>query len=96
MARASWFDDSTEVPNLAQKVQELESFTNAMADGTISTEELDAQQDRLITAMKTVEAELSDTEHEMVTVMLVEMTAYDIMRTVHELQRERLKMKFER
>ncbi len=74
MARASWFDESSEVPNLAQKVQELESFTNAMADGTISTDEIDAQQDRLVTAMKAVEAELSDDQHAMVTTMLVEMT----------------------
>ncbi len=94
MARTSWFDESSEVPNLAQKVQELESFTDAMADGMISSDELDAQQDRLITAMKAVEADLNDTQHSMVTTMLVEMTAYDIMRTVHELQKERLKLKF--
>ena len=94
MARASWFDEAAEIPNLAQKVQELESFTNAMADGTISTTELDAQQDRLIATMKAVESELNDEQHGLVTTMLVEMTAYDIMRTVHELQKERLKMRF--
>ena len=94
MARASWFDEASEIPNLAQKVQELESFTNAMADGTISTTELDAQQDRLIATMKAVESELNDEQHGLVTTMLVEMTAYDIMRTVHELQKERLKMRF--
>ena len=62
--------------------------------GTISTTELDAQQDRLIATMKAVESELNDEQHGLVTTMLVEMTAYDIMRTLHELQAERLRQKF--
>ena len=33
MTRASWLDDETDLPLLDAKVQELESFTQAMADG---------------------------------------------------------------
>ncbi len=94
MARASWFDDATEVPHLAEKVNELDAFANAMADGRVDKNELEAQQERLIAAMKTVEADLSDEQHAKVTVLLVELTAYDIMRTLHELQVERLRGKF--
>lgn len=93
MARASWMDPNTEVPNLQAKVQELESFTNALADGRIDQPELDAQEARLVAAMKAVEAELSDELHAKVTNLLVEVTAYDIMRTVHELQVGRPKLK---
>ncbi|MCA8959050.1 MAG: hypothetical protein KDC38_00995 [Planctomycetes bacterium] len=94
MARASWFDEKTEVPHLDQKVHELESFTNAMADGKVDKHELESQQERLIAAMKAVEPALDDATHAKVTDLLVELTAYDIMRTLHELQVERLRGKF--
>lgn len=94
MSRASWFDADTEVPNLDAKIQELDSFTEAMADGKIDSEELETQQDRVVEAMKSVEADLDDATHAKVTALLVEVTAYDIMRTVHELQKERLRRKF--
>ena len=49
---------------------------------------------RLVAAMKKVEAELSDALHANVTTMLIEMTAYNVMRLLHELQVERTRMAF--
>jgi len=89
MAKQSWFDAKTEVPNLEEKVAELDAFASAMADGKIEGSELAAQEKRLVAAMKAVEKELDDKLHAKVTKLLVELSAYDIMRTVHELARAR-------
>ena len=95
MAHSSWFDADTQVPNLEQKVEKLESFTTAMADGRIDKDEMEAQEMRLVAAMKAVEPDLDDALHTKVTTLLVELTAYDIMRTLHELQAEKLRSKFQ-
>ena len=89
MARTSWFDDKATHPVIQEKVSKLESFTNAMADGVVSTQELTDQEARLVTAMKSLEADLSDELHAKVTTVLVELTAYDVMRLLHELQADR-------
>ena len=94
MARTDWFDDATDLPIIEAKVHELESFTQAMADGTVDAEELAGQQQRVVAAMKAVERDLDDAQHQKVTTLLVELTAYDIMRTLHELQAERLRQRF--
>jgi hypothetical protein len=47
-----------------------------------------------VAAMKKVEPELSDDLHENVTNVLVELTAYNVMRLLHELQSERARMSF--
>lgn len=94
MARTNWLDDDTNLPLLDEKVNELESFTQAMADGMVDKEELENQQNRLIAAIQAVESTLDDETHGKVTTLLVELTAYDIMRTLHELQAERLRQKF--
>jgi len=46
--------------------------------------------------MKAVERELSDDLHAKVTNVLVELTAYDVMRVLHELQAERARMAISR
>ena len=56
-----------------------------MADGKIETQELKDQEARLIALMKKVEPELNDKLHEDVTHLLCELTAYNIMHTLHEL-----------
>ena len=91
MPRVSWFDEGTHVPVIDEQAQKLESFTAAMADGRIDTEELKAQQERLVKSMRAVEGELSDAQHEKVTRLLMELSAYNIMRLVHEMQSERLR-----
>jgi hypothetical protein len=93
MARTNWFDTHTDLPILDEKVHEIESFTAALADGRIDQHELDAQQKRLVAAMKAVEPTLDDGLHAKVTTLLIELTAYDIMRTLHELQAGRQQRK---
>ena len=85
MARTSWFDDS-DLPIIDEQVQKLESFTQAMADGVVEKRELEQQENSLIKAMKAVESGLDDAQHAKVTRLLVELSAYNIMRLLHELQ----------
>jgi hypothetical protein len=94
VARTSWFDDNATHPVIQEKVTKLESFTTAMADGIVSTAELTDQEARLVKAMKALEPDLSDDLHAKVTTVLVELTAYDVMRLLHELQAERPRMAF--
>ena len=91
MARVSWFDDKAEHPAIQEQVSKLESFTTALADGVVSREELQGQEQRLMSAMKALEPALSDDLHAKVTNVLVELTAYDVMRLLHELQSERMR-----
>ena len=92
MARTRWFDERAEVPTLHERVEKLESFTAAMADGVVDKKELEGQEQRLVAAMKALEPKLSDELHGQVTSVLVELTAYNVMRLLHELQTERVRM----
>jgi len=92
VARTSWFDEKAEHPAIQARVSKLESFTSAVADGVVTKQELAGQEQRLVAAMKSVEAELNDQQHAKVTNVLVELTAYNIMRLLHELHTERLRM----
>ena len=94
MARTSWFDDKAQHPVIQERVSQLESFTGALADGVVSKQELAAQEERLVAAMRQVEAELNDDQHAKITSVLVEMTAYNVMRLLHELHSERARMAF--
>jgi hypothetical protein len=96
MARTSWFDDRAEHPVIHEQVTKLESFTSALADGVVSKQELNGQEQRLTAAMKSVEDELSDDSHAKVTTLLVELTAYNVMRLLHELHAERARMAFDK
>jgi predicted transcriptional regulator len=93
MPRTSWFDDA-DLPVIDEQVHKLESFADAMADGQIEKQELERQQESLLAAMKAVEADLDDAQHAKVTTLLVELSAYNIMRVVHELQARRLEKIF--
>ena len=94
MARTSWFDEKAEHPVIQQQAEKLESFMSALADGIVTSQELASQEQRLVTSMKALEAGLSDELHAKVTSVLVELTAYDMMRLMHELQSGRPKTVF--
>ncbi len=94
MARTSWFDDKAEHPMIQEQISKLESFTTALADGMVSKQELNGQEQRLVTAMKQLEPDLSDNLHAKVTTVLVELTAYNVMRVLNELQTERARLAF--
>jgi hypothetical protein len=59
MAKTSWFDEGTEIPALHERVQKLESFTAAMADGVVDENELQGQR---TTAGSSDEAPQAQTE----------------------------------
>jgi predicted transcriptional regulator len=94
--RNSWFDEKSEVAAIHEQVAKLKSFTDAMADGVIERKELDSQEQRLTSAMKALEPTLNDEQHANVTAVLVELSAYNIMRLLHELHAERARMAFGR
>jgi hypothetical protein len=89
MARASWLnDDST--PDLDAHVESLDHFAASLADGVIDANELATQETNLVNAMKAVEASLSDDQHAKVTKLLAELTAYSVMRTLHDMAQARI------
>jgi hypothetical protein len=94
MPRASWFDDKAEVPLIQERLEKLGSFTSALADGVVSAQELSGQEKRVAAAMKQAEGLLNDEQHASVTTLLVELSAYNVMRLLHELQTERARVAF--
>jgi hypothetical protein len=94
MPRTDWFDDKSEQPLIQEQVSKLESFTDALADGIVTKQELAAQEQRLVAAMKALEPLLDDAQHAEVTRTLVELTAYNVMRLLHELHSERARLAF--
>ena len=89
MARISWLNDES-TPDLDAHVGQLEHFTQSIADGVIDDKELATQEANLVTAMKAVESSLSDDQHVKVTRLLAEVTAYSVMKTLHELTQARV------
>jgi len=96
MARMSWFDEKTEYPIIHDQVNKLKTFTDALSDGVVEQQELAAQEQRLVAAMKQLEPALNDDLHGKVTTVLVEISAYNIMRLLHELHAERARIAFGR
>jgi hypothetical protein len=94
MARIDWFDEHKEVPVIDEQVGKLATFVDAMADGVIDKGELEKQQSSVVLAMKAVQNDLNDAQHEKVTRLLVELSAYNVMRLLHELQQSRLEKAF--
>ena len=94
MARIDWLDDKASAPVLDEQVQKLAGFVEAMADGVIEKSELDKQQSSVVQAMKAVQGDLNDAQHEKVTRLLVELSAYNIMQVLHDLQQARLQRAF--
>src|SRR5450432_836803 len=90
MTRVDWFDEKTHLPVIDEQVNKLSTFVDAMADGVIDSSELHKQQESVFEAMKAVESDLNDQQHAKVTRLLVELSAYNIMRLLHELHQTRL------
>jgi hypothetical protein len=92
--RTSWLDENAKHESIQDRATKLESFTSALADGVVSKAELAGQEERVLAAMKAAEPALNDEQHAKVTTLLVELTAYNVMRLLHELQSERARMAF--
>jgi len=93
-ARSSWLDAKAKTPVIEAKAKQLDSFLTAMADGRIEESELRQQEERLVGLMKEVEPQLDDALHDKVTQLLCELTAYDLMQTLHAMQSARPKTVF--
>lgn len=89
MARASWINDDSH-PDLDAHVASLDHFTASLADGMIDDQELATQETNLVAAMKAVEGSLGDDQHAKVTKLLAELTAYSVMRTLHDMAQARV------
>src|SRR5260370_41817196 len=92
--RTEWLDEKSDTPLIGQYVERLGSLLDAMADGRIDKSELKAQEARVVALMKTIEPALDDELHAQVTHLLCELSAYNIMHTIHELMAARPKTKF--
>lgn len=90
MARANWIDDDNH-PDLDEHVAQLEHFTQAIADGVIDADELQKQQQNLLTAMRAVESKLSDEHHALVTKLLAETAAYTVMQVLHDMAQAKVR-----
>ena len=89
MARASWLNDDSH-PDLDAHLASLDHFAASLADGVIDDNELATQETNLVAAMKAVEGSLSDDQHAKITKLLAELTAYSVMRTLHDMARARI------
>ena len=94
MTRVGWFDEKAHVPVIDEQVNRLSAFVEAMADGIVDNSELEKQASSVVAAMKAVEGDLNDVQHDKVTRLLVELSAYNIMRLLHELQKTRVQRAF--
>jgi hypothetical protein len=93
-SRTPWLDATTETPLIDEYAERLGTFLEAMADGRIEPEELRAQEARVAALMKSVEPKLDDALHEEVTQLLCELSAYNIMHTMHQLMEAAPRTKF--
>jgi hypothetical protein len=92
MTRKSWIDSDTSESLIDDYARKLETFVQAFSDGVISESEISDQEARLVELMKEVEPHLDDAVHAKVTRMLCELTAYDIMQFVYQMQQSRAAM----
>lgn len=92
--RTPWLDDEGDAPLVHEYAEKLSGFMAAMADGKIEKHELEAQEARVVALMKKIEPELAPELHEQVTRLLCELTAYNIMHTIHGLLEAAPKTKF--
>ena len=91
--RTSWLSEEGDV-TIEDQARRLTSFMEALADGIVSQDELEAQEARVVALMKAVEPKLDDALHAEVTGLLCELTAYDIMKLLCSMQEARSKTVF--
>ena len=92
--RTPWFDEASETPLITEYARKLDSFLDVVADGRVDTKEIETQEQRVVSLMKEVEPLLSPEVHEKVTLLLCEVTAYDLMNAFHMAGKSRPRTKF--
>ena len=86
MARKSWVDPDTNEPLIDDYAKKMANFMQAFADGVITEQEISDQEARLVDLMRKVEEHLDDAAHAEVTRLMCELTAFNIMQFVYEMQ----------
>jgi hypothetical protein len=91
---SSWLDATSTMPIIEEQARHLHSFLEAVADGKIDARELKSQEERLVKLIKEVEPLLDEQQHEKVTQLLYELTAYNLMQVMHSMHEKRPKSVF--
>jgi hypothetical protein len=94
-AQTSWLDAESHQPVIEQYARRLAPFVEAMADGKIDQAEVEAQELRLVTLMEELEPTLPADLHEQITQLLCELTAYNLMHILHQMEQARPKATFQ-
>jgi len=89
MTRKSWVDPETNEPLIDDYAKKMANFMQAFADGVITEQEISDQEARLVDLMRQVEEHLDDATHAKVTRLMCELTAFNIMQFVYEMQMSR-------
>ncbi|MCA9012879.1 MAG: hypothetical protein KDB01_24175 [Planctomycetaceae bacterium] len=89
MARKSWVDPETNEPLIDDYAKKMAGFMQAFADGVITEHEISDQEARLVDLMREVEPCLDDAAHAKMTRLMCELTAFNIMQFVYEMQMSR-------
>ena len=76
MARSSWFDSVSGLPQFERYVEQMDSWQEAIADGTVELGELERQAQHVTDLLRNLEASLSDELHEAITQLLLELAVY--------------------
>jgi hypothetical protein len=87
--RVNWFDDATKMPLIEQYARKMTTFLDVLADGKVDDAEIKSQEARVLELMKEIEPKLDDALHAKVTALLCELTAYDLMQTLYQMQQAR-------
>lgn len=90
MARKSWLDEDSGTTLIDDYARKLDGFVGALADGRIDDHEVADQEKRVVALMKEIEPTLDDKTHERVTQLLCELTAFNIMQLLNEIQEARI------
>ncbi len=89
MVRKSWVDPETNEPLIDDYAKKMASFMQAFSDGVITEQEISDQEARLVELMREAEEHLDDAAHAKVTRLMCELTAFNIMQFVYEMQMSR-------
>jgi hypothetical protein len=94
MPRTSWLDKDQQTVQIDDYARQLAPFVDAIADGRVDDKELRAQEARVVALIKEVEPQLDDATHERLTVLLCELSAFNVMQTLYSLYESRPKTTF--
>jgi hypothetical protein len=94
MPRISWLDKDQQSVQIDDYARQLGPFVEAIADGRVDDKELAAQESRVVALIKQIEPELDDDVHRRLTSLLCELSAFNVMQTLHSLYEARPKTVF--